>query len=70
MYPKKLTKKDKKELKKQFPKRKLTKEEIQLKQEKRKAKVENICYFLITIFFLVMLAVAIYILYLMLTYKW
>lgn len=70
MYPKKLTKKDKKELKKQFPKRKLTKEEIQLKQEKRKAKVENICYFLITIFFLIMLAVAIYILYLMLTYKW
>ena len=70
MYPKKLTKKDKKELQKQFPKRKLTKEEIKLKQEKRKARVENICYFLITIFFLVMLAVAIYILYLMLTYKW
>ena len=70
MYPKKLSKKDKKELKKQFPKRKLTKEEIKLKQEKRKAKVENICYFLITIFFLIMLAVAIYILYLMLTYKW
>ena len=70
MYPKKLSKKDKKELKKQFPKRNLTKEEIKLKQEKRKAKVENICYFLITIFFLIMLAVAIYILYLMLTYKW
>lgn len=68
--PKKLTKKDKKELKKQFPKRKPTKEEIKLKQEKRKARVENICYFLITIFFLVMLAVSIYILYLMLTYKW
>lgn len=70
MYPKKLSKKEIKELQKQFPKRKLTKEEIQLKQEKRKAKVENICYFLITIFFLIMLAVAIYILYLMLTYKW
>lgn len=70
MYPKKLSKKDKKELKKQFPKRKLTKEEIKLKQERTKAKVENICYFLITIFFLIMLAVAIYILYLMLTYKW
>lgn len=70
MYPKKLSKKDKKELKKQFPKRKLTKEEIKLKQERTKAKVENICYFLITIFFLVMLAVSIYILYLMLTYKW
>ena len=68
--PKKLTKKDKKELKKQFPKRKLTKEEIKLKQERTKAKVENICYFLITIFFLIMLALAIYILYLMLTYKW
>ena len=70
MYPKKLSKKDKKELKKQFPKRNLTKEEIKLKQENNKAKVENICYFLITMFFLVMLAVAIYILYLMLTYKW
>ena len=70
MKPNKITKKDKKELKKQFPKRKPTKEEIKLKQEKRKARVENICCFLITIFFLVMLAVAIYILYLMLTYKW
>lgn len=70
MKPNKLTKKDKKELKKQFPKRKLTKEEIQIKQEKNKAKVDNICYFLVTIFFLIMLAVAIYILYLMWTYKW
>ena len=70
MKPNKITKKDKKELKKKFPKRKPTKEEIKLKQEKRKAIVENICYFLITIFFLIMLAVAIYILYLMLTYKW
>ena len=70
MKPNKLTKKDKKELKKQFPKRKITKEEIKLKQEKRKARCENICCFLITIFFLIMLAVAIYILYLMLTYKW
>ena len=70
MKPNKITKKDKKELKKQFPKRKLTKEEIKLKQEKRKARCENICCFLITIFFLIMLAVSIYILYLMLTYKW
>ena len=70
MKPNKLTKKDKKELKKQFPKRKITKEQIQLRQAKRKARCENICIFLITIFFLVMLAVAIYILYLMWTYKW
>lgn len=70
MYPKKLSKKDKKEIKKQFPKRKLTKEEIQIKQERTKAKVENICYFLVTMFFIVMLTVSIYILYLMLTYKW
>ena len=70
MKPNKLTKKDKKELKKQFLKRKPTKGEIKLKQKKRKARCENICCFLITIFFLVMLAVAIYILYLMLTYKW
>ena len=61
MKPNKLTKKDKKELQKKFPKRKLTKEEIKLKQERTKAKVENICYFLVTIFFLIMLAVSIYI---------
>ena len=73
IYPNKLTKEQIKKLQKQFPKipkRKLTKEEIKLKQEKRKARVENICYFLVTMFFLIMLAVAIYILYLMLTYKW
>lgn len=73
IYPNELTKRQEKKLKKQFPKipkkKKLTREEIKLKQEKRKAMVENICYFLITIFFLIMLAVAIYILYLMLTYK-
>ena len=67
----KLTKDQEEKLKKKFPKiPKITKEEIKLKQEKRKARVENICYFLITIFFLVMLAVSIYIFYLMLTYKW
>ena len=69
----KLTKNQEEKLKKNFPKiakRKPTKEEIKLKQEKRKARCENICYFLVTIFFLIMLAVAIYILYLMWTYKW
>lgn len=70
MKPNKLTKKEQKKLKKQFPKRKLTKEEMALKQAKKQAKIENICYFLITMFFLVMVIVAIYILYLMLTYKW
>lgn len=69
----KLTKNQEEKLKKKFPKipkKRLTKEEIQLRQAQRKAKCENICIFLITIFFLIMLAVAIYILYLMLTYKW
>ena len=67
----KLTKDQEEKLKKKFPKiPKKNKEQIQLRQAKRKARVENICYFLITIFFLVMLAVSIYILYLMLTYKW
>ena len=70
MYPKKLSKKDKKELKKQFPKRKLTKEEIKLKQEKTKIRVENICIFLITMFFLIMTIASIYMFYLMWTYKW
>lgn len=70
MYPNKLTKKDKKELKKQFPKRKLTKEEIQYRQAQRKAKCENICIFLITMFFLTMIIASILVLYLMLTYKW
>lgn len=67
----KLTKDQEEKLKKKFPKiPKKTKEQIQLRQAKRKARCENICIFFITIFFLVMLAVAIYILYLMMTYKW
>lgn len=67
----KLTKDQEEKLKKKFPKiPKKNKEQIQLRQAKRKARVENICYFLVTIFFLIMLAVSIYILYLMLTYKW
>ena len=67
----KLTKYQEEKLKKKFPKiPKKTKEQIQLRQAKRKARCENICIFLITIFFLIMLAVSIYILYLMLTYKW
>lgn len=67
----KLTKNQEEKIKNNFPKiAKKTKEEIKLKQEKRKARVENVCYFLVTMFFIVMLAVAIYILYLMLTYKW
>lgn len=77
MKPNELTEKEIKKLQKKFPqikkripKKRLTKEEIQYRQAQRKAKCENICYFLITIFFLIMLAVSIYILYLMLTYKW
>lgn len=71
IYPNELTEEQIKKLQKQFPKiPKKTKEQIQLRQAKRKARVENICYFLVTIFFLVMLAVSIYILYLMMTYKW
>ena len=67
----KLTKNQEEKLKKKFPKiPKKTKEQIQLRQAKRKARCENICIFFITIFFLIMLAVSIYILYLMLTYKW
>lgn len=67
----KLTKDQEEKLKNKFPKiPKKTKEQIQLRQAKRKARCENICIFFITIFFLIMLAVAIYILYLMLTYKW
>ena len=72
MKPKELTEKEIKKLQKKFPKikKRLTKEEIQYRQVKRKARCENICIFFITIFFLIMLAVSIYILYLMLTYKW
>ena len=51
-------------------KMKKTKEEIRLQQAKKKAITEDICYVLAIMFFLVMLAVAIYMLYLMLTYKW
>lgn len=69
----KLTKNQEEKLKKKFPKipkKRLTKEEIQLRQAQRKAKCENICIFLITIFFLGMAIVSIVVLYLMWTYKW
>ena len=69
----KLTKNQEEKLKKKFPKipkKRLTKEEIQLRQAQRKAKCENICIFLITIFFLGMAIASIVVLYLMLTYKW
>ncbi len=72
MYPRKLTKKEKLKLKNSFPKipkKKLTKEEIMLEQIKRKAKCENVCIFLITIFFLGMAIVSIYLVYLTVTYQ-
>lgn len=69
----KLTKDQEEKIKKNFPKiakRKITKEEIKLKQEKRKARVENICIFLITMFFLIMTIASVYMFYLMWNYKW
>ena len=69
----KLTKNQEEKLKKKFPKipkKRLTKEEIQLRQAQRKAKCENICIFLITMFFLTMIIASILVIYLMLTYKW
>ena len=70
MKPRELTEEKKEELRMQFPKKKkLTKEEIKLKQLKIKSKVESIGYFLITMFFLVMLIASLYVLYLMLTYQ-
>lgn len=70
MKPRELTEEEKEELRMQFhKKKKLTKEEIKLKQLKIKSKVESIGYFLITMFFLVMLIASLYVLYLMLTYQ-
>lgn len=69
----KLTKNQEEKLKKKFPKipkKRLTKEEIQYRQVKRKARCENICMFLITMLFLTMIIASILVLYLMLTYKW
>lgn len=60
MKPQKLTKKEAKELQKEFPKKKLTKKE----------KMENTFYTLVIISQLILLAIFIYVLYLMLTYKW
>ena len=66
----KLTKNQEEKLKNKFPKiPKKTKEQIQLRQVKRKAKCENICIFLITIFFLGMAIVSIYLVYLTVTYQ-
>ena len=72
MKPNELTEKEIKKLQKKFPKikKRLTKEEIQYRQVKRKATCENICYFLITMFFLIMTIASIYMFYLMWTYKW
>lgn len=57
MYPNKLTKKDKKELKKQFPK---------LDKDRLINKLEIIAI----LFWLVMLVGVLYLLYLTLTYQW
>lgn len=76
MKPNELTEKEIKKLQKKFPqikkripKKRLTKEEIQYRQVKRKAKCENICIFLITIFFLGMAIASIYLVYLTVTYQ-
>ena len=58
------------QIKKRIPKKRLTKEEIQYRQVKRKARCENICIFLITMFFLIMTIASIYMFYLMWNYKW
>lgn len=72
MKPEKINKYQMWKLKKEFPKikKRLTKEEIQYRQVKRKARCENICIFLITMFFLIMTIASIYVFYLMWTYKW
>ena len=77
MRPNELTEKEIKKLQKKFPqikkripKKRLTKEEIQYRQVKRKARCENICIFLITMFFLIMTIASIYMFYLMWNYKW
>ena len=77
MKPKELTEKEIKKMQKKFPqikkripKKRLTKEEIQYRQVKRKARCENICIFLITMFFLIMTIASIYMFYLMWNYKW
>lgn len=76
MKPNELTEKEIKKLQKKFPqikkripKKKLNKEEIQYRQAQRKARCENICIFLITIFFLGMAIVSIYLVYLTVTYQ-
>ena len=72
MKPNELTEKEIKKMQKKFPKikKRLTKEEIQYRQVKRKARCENICIFLITMFFLIMTIASIYMFYLMWNYKW
>ena len=72
MKPEKISKYQMWKLKKEFPKikKRLTKEEIQYRQVKRKARCENICIFLITMFFLIMTIASIYMFYLMWNYKW
>lgn len=61
---KKLTKKEKKELRKQLPKIKKTKEQIEIRQAHRKAIFENIYLIFLAIMFLCMAIAGIYVLYL------
>lgn len=70
MKPERLTSKDKRKLRKKFPERKITKEEMQIKREKRTDIFMGITTFIALLFELTILAMALYTLYLMWTYRW
>ena len=66
MKPNELTEKEIKKLQKKFPQIK----KIPKKRLTKKEKMENTFYTLVLISQLILLAIFIYVLYLMLTYKW
>lgn len=70
MKPNKLTKMQIRKLQKKFPKKKLTKEELELKRIKKRNRIESICEYLIIAFFGVLLISALLVFYLMWNYKW
>lgn len=72
MKPNKLKIKEIKRLRKnlpKIPKKQLSKEELEWRSAFKKAKIEEICWYLMGVFFIVMVLISIYLLYLSLTYK-
>lgn len=66
MKPRELTKKEKKELQKQFP---INKQELERLKQNKRERLQNKLEILVILFWVVMLVLVVYLLYLTLTYQ-